>query len=277
MKNTFKKIIITNILLLIPLIIYGIYKNGYLIYQKDLISIITIFKPLLLVLISLFIKLLYDLIKYKKILIDYNLLYVILIPMITPYNISYILYTIIFSIAYILSNTKYIKINKVIFIYLIIILFNSIFNSFTYTNLLEQLYTYKFSFLDHLFGRNIGGISSTSIILSLISFIILLPSIYYKKEITISINISYLLLSNIYFIIFNNSSYLLNSEVIFASIFICNLNEYTPFKRNNCFLYGIVIGIITFIISILFNSVIAIYISTLLIDIILLIIRKIKE
>ena len=56
MKKTINSLVIQNISLLIPLIIYAIYKNGYLIYQKELISIISIFKPLYLVLISIFIK-----------------------------------------------------------------------------------------------------------------------------------------------------------------------------------------------------------------------------
>jgi len=123
LKKSNSKLIIENICLLIPLIIYGIYKNGYLVYQKGLINFINIFKPLYLVLISVFIKLIIDLIKYKKIKIDYNLIYVIIIGMIMPYNINILLYSILFTILYILSLLldKYLKLNKICYIYLIII------------------------------------------------------------------------------------------------------------------------------------------------------------
>jgi len=130
LKKSNSKLIIENICLLIPLIIYGIYKNGYLVYQKGLINFINIFKPLYLVLISVFIKLIIDLIKYKKIKIDYNLIYVIIIGMIMPYNINILLYSILFTILYILSLLldKYLKLNKICYIYLIIILIHFFFN-----------------------------------------------------------------------------------------------------------------------------------------------------
>ena len=56
-----------------------------------------------------------------------------------------------------------------------------------------------------------------------------------------------------------DNSYLLNSEVLFASIFIAPLPKYSPLRRINQIIYGISIGIFTFIISLLFNSIISIY------------------
>ena len=263
MKKTINKLIKENILLLIPFIIYGIYKNGYLIYQKELIGFISIFKPLLLVLISGGIKCIIDIIKYKIVKWDYNLVYVILIGMIMPYNINILLYIVLFSLLYILLLylEKYLKINKVCFIYLVLIIVNFIFKEFTFLNPLELKYSYSFEFLDYLFGRNIGGISTTSIILSLIAFVYLINNYYYKKDIPFVINIVYLSLTFIYLFITNDSSFLLNSELIFASIFIAPLPEYSPYKINHQIIYSILIGIITFIISLIFNSIIAVYIA----------------
>ena len=39
-------------LALIPLLLYGIYKNGYLVYQKGLIPLKMVFMPLYLVIIT---------------------------------------------------------------------------------------------------------------------------------------------------------------------------------------------------------------------------------
>ncbi|MBQ8901504.1 MAG: RnfABCDGE type electron transport complex subunit D [Bacilli bacterium] len=269
MKNSkTSDLVLNNIYLLIPLIIYGIFKNGYLIYEKGLINIFMILKPLYLVLIGFIIKIIIDLIKYKKVKIDYNLIYVIVIGMIMPYNIKILLYIVTFTLTYIFSLflEKYIKVNKVCLMYLIIILVNALFNEFTFMSILEQNYVYRFDFFDLLIVRCIGGISSTSILFSLIAYTILINNYYYKKEIPFVINITYLTLAFIYFIITNNSNLLLNSELIFASVFVCTLPEYSPYKEKNQIVYGIMIALIAFIISMFFNSILSIYIATLILS-----------
>ena len=271
MKNSkTSDLVLNNIYLLIPLIIYGIFKNGYLIYEKGLINIFMILKPLYLVLIGFIVKIIIDLIKYKKVKIDYNLIYVIVIGMIMPYNINILLYIVTFTLTYIFSLflEKYIKVNKVCLMYLIIVLVNALFNEFTFMSIIEQNYVYCFDFFDLLIGRCIGGISSTSILFSLIAYTILINNYYYKKEIPFVINITYLALAFIYFIITNNSNLLLNSELIFASVFVCTLPEYSPYKEKNQIVYGIMIALIAFIISMFFNSILSIYIATLILSLI---------
>ncbi len=267
-KKTTKDIVIINIILLIPLIIYGIFKNGYLLYERNLIPFYIIFKPLYLTIISILIKFFFDFITTKKINVNYNLLYMILISMIMPYNINILVYIITLIITYLLTSlleTKF-KFNKVALIYLIIILINSIFNGLTFQNPLESTASFNFSFLDLLMGRCIGGISSTSIIFSLLAYTLLINSYYYKKDMPLFINISYLFLSFIFYLITHNSDILLNSELIFASIFIAPLPKYSPYKVKGQVIEGILIGIISFIISILFNKVISIYISIFLVS-----------
>ena len=57
MKNSkTREIVMNTIYILIPLLIYGVYKNGYLIYEKGLINFFDILKPLYLVLIGIIIK-----------------------------------------------------------------------------------------------------------------------------------------------------------------------------------------------------------------------------
>lgn len=267
-KKTTKDIVIINIILLIPLIIYGIFKNGYLLYERNLIPFYLIFKPLYLTIISILIKFFFDLITTKKININYNLLYMILISMIMPYNINILVYIITLIVTYFLTSlleTKF-KFNKVALIYLIIILINSIFNGLVFQNSLESTSSFNFSFLDLFMGRCIGGISSTSIIFSLLAYTLLINSYYYKKDMPLFINISYLFLSFIFYLITHNSDILLNSELIFASIFIAPLPKYSPYKVKGQVIEGILIGIISFIISILFNKVISIYIAIFLVS-----------
>lgn len=260
------KIIITYIYLLMPFIIYGIYKNGFLLYEEGLISFINIFKPLFLVLISIFITLLVDFIFIKKIKLSFNLLNMILLAMIVSPQISYLVFIIlvfIFNIIYRLFKDK-IKINYVCLFFLLTYFVNLTMN-LDFLNYGENLYNYNLSIVDIILGRNIGGISSTSIVLSLISFVILAQSIYYKKYLPIIINIIYICLCLIYFFITDDTSLLINSSVIFASIFISTLPMYSAYSLKGTIFSGTIIAFLTFIIS-LFNSYISIYLAILIVS-----------
>ena len=127
-------------------------------------------------------------------------------------------------------------------------------------------YNYNLSLFDIIIGRNIGGISSTSISLSILSFIILSFSIYYKKYIPIIINIIYFIFAFIYSLLINDYSLLLNSSVIFGSVFVSALPLYSSYSLKGIIIYSFSIGLLTFIISI-FNSYISIYIATFIISI----------
>ena len=90
--NKKNNIIKMYLYLLIPFIIYGIYKNGYLLYEDNLISIIDVFKPLYLVFISVFITLLIDLMIKRKISLSFNLLNMIMYSLIVSPRINYLLF-----------------------------------------------------------------------------------------------------------------------------------------------------------------------------------------
>ncbi len=276
-RNSIKELVLLLIYLLIPFIIYALYKNGYLIYQKKLIDVINIFKPIYFILISVIIKFIIDLIIYKKLKIDYELISVILISMIIPYNTSYIIYGVVFLITYILHLLlkKYITYNNICFTYLVIIAIYYFMHNITFKTPLELNYVFNFSFLDLLIGRNIGGISSTSVLFSLIGYVILSNNYYYKKDIPLIINLVYLLLAFIYFIIKGNTSLLLNADLIFASVFIATIPMVSPYKKNRSYIYSIIIGIISFIISLYVNSIISIYIAIFITSLFLNIERKV--
>ncbi len=273
-KKTIDKLVIERIILLVPLLLYGIYKNGFLLYKSGIINMVNVFKPLYLTILGVIIKVIVDLIFDKvnkekfKIKIDENLLYVILVSLIMPYNINYLIYilSLIIILPVLKYLNKYVKFNKVCFIYLIIILINGLINNFSFLNTLELTKNYEYTLIDYLFGRNIGGISSTSIILSLISYILLSYNFYYKKEIPFYINISYIICAFIYFLIFKDSDFLINSELIFGSIFISSLNEFSPVEEKYQRIYAISIGVFSFLLSIILSSIVSIYIITFLVS-----------
>lgn len=47
-KKTIDKLVIERIILLVPLLLYGIYKNGFLLYKSGIINMVNVFKPLYL-------------------------------------------------------------------------------------------------------------------------------------------------------------------------------------------------------------------------------------
>ena len=59
-KENIAKIIKRYLLCLIPLVLYGLYKNGFLLYSRDLISLFESFKIIILLLISIGIYFLVD-------------------------------------------------------------------------------------------------------------------------------------------------------------------------------------------------------------------------
>lgn len=277
MKRSLGFLIKEQIFLLIPLILYSLYKNGYLLYQKELICFVSIFKIIFLILISVVIKIVIDYIKHKKIILDYNLLYVILIALCMPYNINILIYTVLFFILYILSICldKYIKINKVCLISLIIILINGIIFDFSYLNPLEKNYSFNFTVIDLLMGRSVGSIGTTSAIFVIVAYLYLLNNFYYKKNIPLAINATYLILYLIYLLIFKDSAFLLHNELIFASVFVATIPEFSPYNERMQLLYGVLIGLLSFAITILVHPYIAPYLSILIVSTInLLVVRQ---
>lgn len=277
MKRSLNFLIKEQIFLLIPLILYSLYKNGYLLYQKELICFVSIFKIIFLILISVVIKIVIDYIKHKKIILDYNLLYVILIALCMPYNINILMYTVLFFILYILSIylDKYIKINKVCLISLIIILINGIIFDFSYLNPLEKNYSFNFTVIDLLMGRSVGSIGTTSAIFVIVAYLYLLNNFYYKKNIPLAINATYLILYLIYLLIFKDSAFLLHNELIFASVFVATIPEFSPYNEKMQLLYGVLIGLLSFAITILVHPYIAPYLSIIIVSTInLLVVRQ---
>lgn len=263
------KLILYFSIILIPFIIYAVYKNGYLLYQQELIGIIDVFKPLILSICSILIAFIINLIIDKRIKIDFNLLYALLISMIVSPNINYIIYFIILIVSLVLLKLydSKLKFNYVAFIFIILYLLMNILGNSNFSNISENMYTFNYNILDIIAGRNIGGISSTSIAISILGFIILFQSIYYKKNIPIIICITYILLSTIYYLITKDYSLIINSEVIFGSIFVATLPKFSCYSKKGILFYSVLVGIITFIIAI-FNKVIAIYIAIFLVSLI---------
>ena len=277
-KVNIKNIVISYLLCLIPLILYGIYKNGILLYTRDLISFLSIFKIIYLLIISLLIYILVDILIFKKKEIwTLDLLFLMIIPLFMPQNISLFVYGISLFISFLISNVleRKIKFNKMAFCKLFIILVLVVINNYTYLNPAENLNIYSLNYWDLLWGRNIGGIASTNIILGIIILILFSVLNNYKKIIAIC-SISAFIIISLLVSGFDINS-LLSSSAILGLILLNVDSISSPHSRLGMIIYGIACGILTAILTYFLNAFEGVFISVLFLSFFTPILDKIVE
>ena len=240
------------VILLLLLAIFGFYKNGLSYYFTKQLSLLESLKPLLLAFSGLISGIIVDLINYHK--LEKNYLLGFLISIALPYKLSILATSIvILIILFVFDKFKLtlspLYITPIILMYIV---------HADFLNKIESSMPIFYKTLDVFLGRSIGGIGITSIILMFICLIILCTRFYYKKEISfITIGI-YSLLTLIYSLSKSDSNLflnLLNSSVIFVSIFYLPFNNYSPIKYNYQIFYAIIAGILIFICTYFINTI----------------------
>ena len=261
--NSIKKISLNCILSLIPLILFGFYKNGINLYIKDYVGILGMFKPLLFIIIGallgIIVNLLYDrlILKNNNTLVDsmfssFHLIYGILIACISSINTNIFLFSIVtFMVLFVSKFFKDNKVNVVALASLIIFFIMNVFHEFSFLNIYESSNNFNMNAIDYLFGKGSGGIFTTNVILLVISYIILYCSKIYKKNIPIYSSVTFLILVIIYCIgtsnIENILSMLFTNGILFAFIYIASEPTSSSYTKKGQVIYGIVVGILTFL------------------------------
>ena len=269
---------------IILLTIYATYKNGTVIYNKGLISFISVFKPLILVVLALSITYIFSKIKGNKynILNDYKPIYLALITLTLPLNINIFLYLIIiiiFNIITIFYKGDYLNnyaLLKIVFIILLMI-----FNKYNYMNIYELSVERNLNTFDLILGRGIGGIATNNIILVLVCFLILFNYIH-KKEVVIISFLSYLFTMLVGSVILHNVfsqeiNILITSEFIYAVVFIASMSYFTPLRKKKKIVYAISIGIFSCIFNHLINNYDGVFYAIILANIIVIFYEKLER
>lgn len=247
-KNNENKILVKYILLLIPFLIYGFYKNGILLYKGEYVNIFYMFKPLILTIIAILISYLFT--KYKKEdFISYRLYLNILSSLIVLPNTNMFIYLIILFLVNILYTFK--KINISLITILLLIIVSMIFSKYSFLNVYEESVNHSYSITNYLFGNGSGGISNTLFIYSILVFIYLICDFSYKKHIVVTSLTVYYILLIISFVLFKKFDYnlLLNNNLVFSFIFLNTISIFTPYTKGGCYLYGFILGLISFCFS----------------------------
>lgn len=261
--NSIKRITLTYIISLLPLILFGFYKNGISLYIKKYVNILEMFKPLVIILLGFLIGAIVNVIYEKKInknkdnikdIIFSSLhpIYGILIGCISSINTNIILFSLVTFIILLISKfTKNTKINYITLTSLIIFFIMNIFGKFSFLNAYEVSNNFNMNTIDYLFGKGNGGIVTTNILLLIISYIILYNSNIYKRNIPIYSFISFLLLTIIYCFIKNDIGNIMNmlftNGILFSFVYITSEPNSSSYTRLGSTIYGIIVGVLSFI------------------------------
>ena len=237
------------LLILLPIIGFSLYKYGYLDYSKGLVSLLTSFKVLWLLLINIIItfissNILKDNYPYKY---YETIVLTLLLPIRIPYIIDIIgilVYNLIrkYLYTYHLNN---IAISKLLITVCLMILNKNNYLSF-YQEQVSSLYTTS----DLIWGASIGSIGSNNLVILILCYLLLCNVIIYKKDIPWYAILGYTMTLGIYGLINNNLIYLmkltLNSTVLFSIIFVSSINISNPVGRKLRRIYGLLVGILSF-------------------------------
>lgn len=252
-ETNIKKIISYLYISIIPLLIFGFYKNGIKGYDG-----IFILHPLILDLIGFASGALVSIIlEKKKPLTSFYPFYGLLSASLVFPNTS----IIVFGLICFISLFIYKKINKnnvniVCVIALIVILISNFYET-SYLNLVINSNT-NLDGLDYLLGKGSTGLNASCTLLSLASYLYLSTKGFYKREMPLYSFLIYSILMVIYlsFIGDINSLFvrLLSNGTIFSLVFVSTMGTTSSYTKRGRICYALILGILMFILSFSFPS-----------------------
>ena len=235
---------------LIPVVIFSWYKFGYLDYSKNLVSLVSSFKVGWLLLINIIITCFIQFLVKDK--YPYYYYEIVLLTLLLPIRIPYLIDILVVLIYNILrKHLNNYHFNSVAIFKLIITLILMVMGKNNYLSLYQEQVASIYKTSDLVWGASIGSIGSTNLVVLILSYLLLCNVDIYKKDIPWYALIGYSLTLGIYGFI-NNSiidliKLTLNSTVIFSFIFISTINISSPIGKKLKRIYGLLVGIISFI------------------------------
>lgn len=251
---------ITRICFLIPLIIYGFYKNGIHLYTNNYVDLLGLFKPLIIIfgsaLIGALVNIIYEkLIKKSKddlkavLFSSFHIEYGIVIGCLMPISVNLLIYfgviTVILFISKFLNN----RVNTMCVCFILIYILSSVLDySFIYANNYELDKTFSLEFMDYIIGKGVGGIASTHILLLIIAFVGMHLTNNNKTGITASFIITTIITYIIYAIIKDTSfiELLFANNILFISTYVLTDSVTSCYTVNGKIAFGVLVSLIAF-------------------------------
>ena len=235
----------------IPLIIYGLYKNAYLLIENNYIKFVDGYKIILFPLVAGLIGLCLN--KFiKKHKTELPIIGIIL-GLCAPFNISMVLYLLMVTIVLVAITfipNKY-RINECALLIVVLLIINHFNHNVMIFNPMELTNMYHFTLLDLFFGRGPSFLFTSSIFWLLISYFILTNVRIYKKNIFPIAILTFSLLSLGYMFVtkeYTESIKLyLNGTTFFSFIMLAPINESSPSIKLEIIIYSILIAVLSFL------------------------------
>ncbi len=251
----YRTLINSYYLALIPLLIFGFYKNGLLLYFNNLIKFKMLLIPLYFYIISILIG--FIIAKFFKEETKPNILISLIITSTISLNTNIYMYPIIlftglFIVKYLTLRFNF-KINTASTVRIIALL-GLLLNSYSYLNIAEKLNKFNYNLADIFIGHGPGGLANTSLLILIISLIILSLNKYYKKIIAYSSITTFIILNFLGIFLFKNTSLiniLCNGYIYFALIFMGADISISPHHTKGMFIYGFIMGLSAFFLTLI--------------------------
>ena len=263
MKNILNKHLnLVTGLFIITLVLFGFYKNGIFLYSKNYISTIEMFKPLLIVFMSIsggivgsFIR---EWKKNKKLNLEYidNLKAIIIENAIVACTLPISTSPLIVFLLVMLVNifVKRSKLNHIAISFIVISVIDRLIGEYSFLNIYEASTTLNYNRLDLFLGLGSGGIASTSNILILFALLVLCFNKLYKRDIALFSILTFVIITLGITIISNNYSGFFKTifapNILFSLVFIAPITNPSCYTNKGQILSGIIIGIMTIVLSI---------------------------
>lgn len=246
---------------LLPLLMFGCYKNGVEVYMKGFAGLYGLAKPLLLLSCGVLGAMTGGILREWKNVKKFNLslldkikgdvVEAVLVVAILPID-SNPLAILGITMAFGLFLGK-VKINKVALLYIVIEGLNVLWGLNNFKNAYEINTVLNYNGLDLFFGSGTGGIFSTNVFLILLGYLFLSYNKLYKKEMVLASVATFLLLGSIPKMIAGQYTeilpYIFGYNVLFVLVFVAPNLYSSSYTLKGQIVSGILIGILCFAIS----------------------------
>lgn len=261
-KRTLKtRLYLMYALALIPLLLFGLYKNGLSLFIKRQVGILGLMKPLLILGTSLLGSLLGGLasswMKTKTINkesiddLKGNIIEALLLACILPIDTSIIAILLVTFLVSFLA--KKMSLNKVALMYLAIQVINALVGCHNFLNVYQMNTVLNYDGYDLFFGSGVGGLASTNIFLIILGLIFLSNNRLYKKEVVYTSLITFLAFCTIPLMLKGDYQdilpHIFGYNYLFSLIFIAPNLYSSSYTVKGQVTNGLIIGILTVIFS----------------------------
>ena len=264
---------------LIPMFLYGFYKNGIYLYQNHYGDLLDMMRPLIFLisggLMGALVNFLWEkLIKHNKgdlksiLFSSFTIEYGVFLGAISSINTNLLVFLSVVFIGLLATRLFNNRLNVTAVCFIALYLISNFISPYDFANIYEKSKVFSLTLMDYLIGRGIGGIHSTHIIFLFIALLICFLTNNNKTTITISAIGTWSILLGLFCLIKGQDflSPFFANNYLFIFGFIATDMVSSCYTKNGELAFGILLGILTFALYFV-NPVLAPFIALIIVSI----------